>query len=79
MHQISHYGGEQGSKQKQAEVNDHRITRLGHFLRNSSIDEIPQIYQCSFGHMSVVGPRPHMHSDCLRFARIVPDINSEVL
>ena len=59
------------ANKKQAEVNDDRITRIGHFLRNTSIDEIPQFVNVLLGHMSIVGPRPHMHSDCTRFSRIV--------
>ncbi|NID11379.1 sugar transferase [Fibrella aestuarina] len=38
--------------------NDPRITRLGNFLRNSSIDELPQLINILLGHMSIVGNRP---------------------
>lgn len=49
---------EKDGKAKWATANDSRVTRVGKFIRNTRLDELPQIYNVIVGDMSFVGPRP---------------------
>jgi len=59
------------SDSKQATRHDSRVTRLGAFLRKTSIDEFPQFFNVFRGEMSLVGPRPHMLKHTSEYAKIV--------
>lgn len=52
--------------------NDPRVTRFGRIIRNSRIDELPQLYNVIKGDMSVVGPRPERPEHITRFEKQIP-------
>jgi len=58
---------------KQATQNDLRITKIGRFIRKTSLDEFPQFINVLRGEMSIVGPRPHMVKHTSDYSLLVQD------
>ena len=62
---------EDGESIVQAKPNDGRVTRVGAWLRRTSIDELPQLFNVLIGNMSIIGPRPHALAHDSEFSNLV--------
>ena len=68
----SMYSTEDSRKITQATKGDDRITKVGKILRQTSLDEIPQLLNVLKGEMSAVGPRPHAHLHSDTYRNMIP-------
>jgi len=66
-----HHRSERDPSVPQARRNDPRVTRVGAFLRRTSLDELPQLFNVLRGDMSLVGPRPHASAHNEKYARLI--------
>jgi Undecaprenyl-phosphate glucose phosphotransferase len=64
---------EDGPDVRQATCEDERVTAFGRWLRRTSIDELPQLFNVLRGDMSIVGPRPHAVSHDSQFDQLIAD------
>src|SRR6185312_3647106 len=70
---------EDGDTVIQVTRNDCRVTRIGAFLRRSSMDELPNLLNVLMGQMSLIGPRPHALAHDRYWSAIIPDYTARWL
>ncbi|MDP3741136.1 MAG: sugar transferase [bacterium] len=72
-------GAESDGQAQWAQKNDPRVTKIGRFLRNTRLDEIPQLVNIIKGEMSVIGPRPERPEFVKQLQEIIPFYNERHL
>lgn len=64
---------------KWADQNDDRVTKIGKFIRNTRIDELPQLLNILKGEMSIVGPRPEREIFTIQFEEEIPGFSQRLI